>query len=108
MDHAVETGHLHIDVRHQGIGNRDAQFLLDIRKPGQMRVDTVHTYAEQLDAFLLEVLMPAGKFHQFRGTHRRKIRGMGKEDDPILLLPGTESKILRQGGHCGKIRGILT
>ena len=72
-----------------------------------MGMDAVYTDPEQLDAFFSEVLVPAGKFHQFRGTHGRKIRGMGEEDDPILLLPGAEFKILRQGGPRRKIRGFL-
>ena len=72
-----------------------------------MRVDAVRADPNQFHVFLSEVLITTGKFHQFRGGHGRKISRMRKEDHPVLFLPRTKAKILRQGRHGMKIWRIL-
>src|SRR5579859_1041536 len=85
MDHAIELRHLLVQVGDDRERDLNAEILLDVAYPGNVRVNAVNAHADRLDLALLEVCATAGELYELRGAYRREVGRMAEEQHPVAL-----------------------
>src|ERR1700729_1616633 len=82
--------------------------LFDVPHPGDVRVNAVDRYADQLHAQRIELRPAPRELYELRRTHRREVRGMGEEEHPLALRCEVAQPDLAVRALRGKVRSRLT
>ena len=86
MNHAVGTGHIHLDVFNDREGDHDAKFFLDALCPRQVGIQAVNRQAEQFAIHFRELGRRLGKADELGRAHGREIRWMRKKNKPLAFV----------------------
>lgn len=95
----------HQDVLDDREGDLDAELLLDVAHPGQVREQAVDRQAEQFAVHRGELRRRLGETDELGGAHRGEVGRVGEQDQPLAAI--VFQRALAGGGAGLEVRGRL-